>query len=157
MIGRIGTLGLAVAAGVVALLAAAGPSQAETYLLAINAGNRFAAAEPAATDEVKRLYLKRKSQWRDGRASTPLARPDDHSAQRAFVEHVLGMSETDLARHWNRLRNTTGATRPPTVASPRELLQRIARDPGAFGVIGEDEAPKLPAGVRVLFDFEATE
>ena len=146
---------LIIALGWLASVVVAGSSRAETFVVVVNAENHFAATEEAARSELRRLYLKSKSAWPDTVVAVPYARPTTMPAQKAFVEHVLGFDETDLERHWRRLRETTGARPPETVESARELLQRVARNPGAFGVVGRDEAPKLPANVRVLLVLQA--
>lgn len=123
------------------------------YLIVINANNRFSDDEKIMKAQIKRLYLKQQRAWPNEFKSLPFGRPADNAAYDAFITHVLGMTETQLNSHWLRLKQTTGETPPEAVSSPRSLLRQIARNKGAFSIIRDDEARKLPAKVRILFSF----
>jgi hypothetical protein len=123
---------------------------AATYLVIGNASNRYFADAAEMKARLRELYLGDTGAWPWAGTSTPFARPVSDPAQIAFLESVLGMNDEELTAHWRRLAAISTATVPPEIGSARELIRRIARDEGAFGVVAASEAPKLPAKVRVL-------
>lgn len=125
----------------------------DSYLLVINANNKYSGNGEEMRQEIRRLYLRHKSNWPDEETSSPLGRPVHTDAHQAFLTFVLGMTQTELNDHWSRLKQISGETPPREVERPRTLLRQIARDKGAFSVIAESETRKLPARVRVLFTF----
>jgi hypothetical protein len=140
-----------VGVGRVAERVAAVPGTAVTYLVVVNANNPYSGREAAMRTAIKSLFLRDQIYWPDAGLSVPLVRPRDNAAFAAFVKDVLGMTLDELASHWRRLERDTGTTPPAQIGSARELLGRVARNQGAFSVIAEGEARKLPAKVRVLF------
>lgn len=123
-----------------------------TWALVVNAKNRTTATGDAARAVVKKLFLRELTQWPDGVDARPYAREDRSAEQAAFVAHVLGMNDAELARHWLRLKNMNGTTPPKEVDSDRLVLKYVARTDGAFGIVRIDAA-KGVADVRVLFEF----
>ena len=130
---------------------------AAIYLVLVNASNRYFADETELKAQIKALYLKKSPYWPDGELSTPIGRPLESPAQQAFLKEVLGMSATELDEYWRRLEASQGVLPPPEVLSARGLLQRVARNKGAFAVVGERRVRRLPAKVRILFWFAASQ
>ncbi len=128
-----------------------------TYLVLVNANNRYSADDVEMMAQIRRLYLKSESTWPNARQSIPFARPGGIPADRAFRALVLGMDGDDLDAHWRRLKRTSGTGQPETIVDVRDLMVAIARNPGAFGVIAKWETEKLPAKVRILFKFSTRE
>lgn len=135
-------------------LSASLASTVPTYLLVVNANNRFSANEVVMKAQVKRLYLKQQLSWPDAAESLPFDRPIDNPAHHAFISQILEMTTGELDSHWLRLKQTTGETPPDAVSSVRSLLRQISRNEGAFSIIEEGETRKLPAKVRILFRFD---
>jgi hypothetical protein len=130
------------------------PAQAaaETFLVVINAGNRISGSDAELREVVRQLYLKEESRWPNDLPSLPIARPAKNPATSAFTEAVLGVSPEDLETHWAE----AGAKPPGAIGPVRDLLRQISRNKGAFSVVAAAEAEKLPAKVRVLFEFTTT-
>ncbi len=125
---------------------------AETFLVVINASNRISGSDAELREVVRQLYLKEESRWPDDLPSLPIARPAKNPATSAFTEAVLGVSPEDLETHWAE----AGAKPPGAIGPVRDLLRQISRNKGAFSVVASAEAEKLPAKVRVLFEFTTT-
>ncbi|MFO1076903.1 MAG: hypothetical protein U1E73_04155 [Planctomycetota bacterium] len=129
------------------------PAKAKvTYVLVVNAKNAVTETGDAAKAVVKKLFLKDLTQWPDGTEAKPYRRPDGTSIQDAFLASVLGMSSSELARHWLRLKSQDGTTPPKEVDTDRMVLKYVARTEGAFGIVPKD-AVRDVEGVRVLFEF----
>ena len=124
-----------------------------TYLVVVNANNPFSAEQQTMMAQIKRLYLKQQHAWPNDDKSIPFRRPVENEAYGAFNTEILRMTERELNSHWLRLKQTSGETQPEAVSSVRSLLRQIARNKGAFSIIRDGEARKLPAKVRVLFSF----
>ncbi len=147
---------LAAAQGVSSPAARAGTAERVTYLVLVNAGNRLKGTVASLKEQVRQLYFGERREWPDARRGHPIDRPAESGAYRAFAEAVLGMSPDELASFWRRAETTDGGRRPPAIGPVKQLLRRIAREQGAFGVIAEHEVERLPARVRVLFRFRAS-
>ena len=131
--------------------------EAASYLVLVNANNRYLANAQDMRERVRKLYLKAERAWPDEVVSKPFGRPAGTPAQDAFVALILGMTPKEVAVHWRRLRGEERLIPPPAIDGVRALLQQIARDEGAFGVVAADESERLPAKVRVLFRFASAE
>ena len=123
-----------------------------TYALVVNANNKTSESGDAAKAVIKKLYLKDLTQWVGGTEAKPYSREAASAAQVAFLKDVLGMSESELARHWLKLKNMNGSTPPKEVDTDRMVLKYVAKAEGAFGVVAVDAA-KGVEGVKVLFEF----
>jgi len=132
----------------VALLAGtAATAQAAEYYLIVNAANDTSADK----DVVKRLFLKQQTSWPNGVSADPFDRSEGDAARNAFLQNVLGMTETELNAHWLQLKQTKGETPPRQVGSDNIIVRAVATKEGAFGFV--DDASSLPADVKVLFTF----
>lgn len=127
------------------------------FFVVVNANNPFSAEQAVMRAQIKRLYLKQQHAWPNEDKGIPFDRPADNSAHTAFTREILSMTEVELTSHWLRMKQTSGETPPETVSSVRSLLRQIARNEGAFSVIQDGEARKMPAKVRVLFRFSFDE
>lgn len=137
------------------VLSAAAAAQAKTYVVVINEANSAAqnASDPKAV--VKRLFLKRQTQWpNNGPSALPMARKSDSAVQKAFRAKVLGMSKSEVQSHWASMKQTQGETPPREVGTALILFRRLRREPGAFTVLSKDELSQAPGEVRVLYEFE---
>ncbi|MEM7226986.1 MAG: hypothetical protein AAF495_28715 [Pseudomonadota bacterium] len=123
------------------------------YLVLVNANNRTSTHDGDLVAMVKGLYLKTNDHWPNGRPSTPLSRPNDNAAQKAFQRLILHLDSTELSAHWQQLASETGRQPPQVVRGAKDLVRVVAQNQDAFGVIKEGEVKKLPAKVRVLFKF----
>ncbi len=135
-------------------LTVASPLQAaaETFLVIINANNRVSGSETGLREVVRQLYLKEESRWPDDLPSLPIARPDENAATAAFAQTILGIAPEELETYWAEAE----ANRPKAIGPVRELLRQVSRNKGAFSIVAAAEAKKLPAKVRVLFEFTTT-
>lgn len=122
---------------------------AEGYVIVVNAAN----SSNADTDEIKNLFLKKRTIWSDGITAEPMARGHGSAEQEAFLKYVLGMTQTELDNYWASEKSKTGATAPREVRSKNILLRQISRKDGSFGVLRKEDAASLPDSVKILMDF----
>jgi len=152
---RAAGLSVVVAVALVAGGLAATPAAAAEYVLLVNAGNDHPSGEEGRA-MVQRLFLKRASQWPDGTKAFPLDRPAANDAHKAFVENVLGTSESKLQSWWTKLKQERGATAPRAVGAPSLLKQAVGMRDGAFGFAKRSEVAPVPDNIRVLFTFDGS-
>lgn len=136
---------------------AVGAVATATYLVLINAENPYVANDRSAEKIVRDLYLGQSGQWPDGSPAVAFARPAGHPAQQALVDCFLertGGKASDGRRH---SAEHMGASGPEVVPDARTLIRRIARAQGGIGLAAADEVDLLPAKVRVLFRFDASD
>ena len=128
-----------------------------TYLVLVNANNRYNAVDADMVAMVRRLYLRDETAWPDSFNIDPFGRLGGSDAQRAFRALVLGMTHDEEGAHWRRLNAASGEAPPKVFFQPRDLVRAIAKHKGGLGVVAAWEVSKLPAKVRVLFAFSARE
>ncbi len=142
-----------VVASLVALAGCTDPASSKTFMVLVNANNAYSGKQVTMITQIRRMYLKLQTRWPNSEKVLPLGRPDDSDAHAAFAWVVLGMSRSEINTHWLRLKQRSGRGAPYKVSSVRNMLRQVAKNAGAFGIIEQGEARKLPAKVRVLFRF----
>lgn len=127
------------------------PTFADGYVVIVNDKNNFSGSKKELVEQVKQLFLKRKGNWPDGTKARPLGVPNGSSEYQSFLQHVLDMSDSQLAQHWLRIKQINGKTQPDEINNARVLAKIVARHKGAFAVVASETT--LPEGVKVLFPF----
>jgi len=129
------------------------PAAAGDYVVVVNEANTFSADAEQMRNQVRRYFLKESKNWPDGSNVVPFARKPGNASYDAMLVGILGMNQSEFDAHWARKKQTTGDTRPRSVGSSNILLRLIKRDAGTIGVIEKADAGKIPAGVKILFEF----
>lgn len=101
----------------------------------INAGNPFAGSTAEIIGLVEQIRRGDIETWPDGEPARWIDRPPNHPAQRE-VERRFG--------------HAVGSATTRTIADPSELIATVAERPGVISVLNFNEAPTLPATVKVL-------
>jgi ABC-type phosphate transport system substrate-binding protein len=90
--------------------------------------------------EVRNIYLGRTTRWPDGRRITVIVRPATTEAGRAFLRHVVRMSEIDFSQDWLGVVFRGHASSPPRVIGQAEAVRKlVAGNAGAIGVVLSSE------------------
>lgn len=141
--------------GSIALLAAQPTKptpKADSYAVIINDKNPCKDNGTAAQATIKKLFLKQMTKWQDGTAAKPYGRKAGSAEKAAFQKSVLGMGESEVARHWLKMKNLDGTTPPKGVNSDRMVVKYVAKHKGGFGVVKLDTAKKSK-GIKILYTF----
>jgi ABC-type phosphate transport system substrate-binding protein len=105
--------------------------QAQTVIIV----NESVAAKSLSVKELMDVYTLNKTHWDDGSRISVFDLKNGKTKE-AFLSYV-GMSEDELKRIWLR-KQFTGKARPPkAVSSEDEVMELVARTPGAIGYIGQ--------------------
>ena len=95
-----------------------------------------------------RLYFgMRLNQWPDGQGVKVFVLPDNHPLHERVVKAVLGLYPYQLRRAWDRQIFSGTGQAPVVVSSESELMDRVAKTPGA---IGYAPSGSLSPSVRAL-------
>lgn len=134
------------------LLVLSVPLRADSFFMVVNKANPILSQGETAKRKVARLYLGERQKWPHGEEAKPIARRDISVAHLALLSEVLGMTQTELDRHWRSRKQTAGISRPVEIVSAGIALRMVAAMPGAFVMISANERKSLPEGVAILFE-----
>lgn len=95
-----------------------------------------------------RLYFgMRLNQWPNGQGVKVFVLPDNHPLHERVVKSILGLYPYQLRRAWDRQLFSGTGQAPVVVATEAELMDRVAKTPGALGYAA---AGSLNPSVRAL-------
>lgn len=95
--------------------------------------------ESLRTDELRRIFLRKKTQWKNGSSITVYDRSVDHEIRHEFSERFLQKKPSELREYWMNLQLTRGL-RPPKVLRSAKLVKRyLQRVRGGIGYLYESE------------------
>lgn len=81
-----------------------------------------------------RLFLSmRLTQWPNGEPVRVFVLPDNHPLHERVVKGLLGLYPYQLRRAWDRQLFSGTGQAPVVVSTESELIDRVARTPGAIG------------------------
>ena len=138
---------LTVALAVAALLA---PGRASTQ----DAGFKVVANPSVAGATISKavladIFLGRVAQWGDGKPISAVDQSLTSEVRKQFSDKVLGQTTMAVNHHWMREIASVRGKRPPIVKnSDAEVLQHVARHPGAVGYVAASAT--VPATVKVF-------
>lgn len=100
------------------------------------------------TQNEARLYMTmRLNQWPDGRRTQVFVLPDNDPLHEAVAKEILGLYPYQLRRVWDRQLFSGTGPAPITVATEAQMIERVAKTPGALGYA---ESRRLDASVHKL-------
>ena len=99
------------------------------------------------TDDLNRIFLGKKTLWESGTRIVPAMPEEESPAGETFLSGTLKKSVSQFRAYWKRLLFSGGGTVPKVFRSNEQLLDFVARQPGAIAVI---EASAVNDRVRVL-------
>ncbi len=101
--------------------------------------NRSVAEQHLDKDiDLRAIFSLRTRYWADGELIHIYVLPDNHPIHQAFVKHQLHMFPYQLRRTWNRVIYTGSGQAPTTVASIKEMLEKVKTTKNAIGYIDKD-------------------
>ena len=98
-------------------------------------------------DDLTRIFLGKKTLWDSGTRIIPAMPEEESPAGELFLTGTLKKSVSQFRAYWKRLLFSGGGTVPKVFKSSGQLLDFVARQPGAIAVI---EASAVDDRVRVL-------
>ena len=110
----------------------------------VNKENKLASL---TTDDLTRIFLGKKTLWDSGTRIVPAMPEEESPAGEAFLSGTLKKSVSQFRAYWKRLLFSGGGAVPKVFRNHDQLLDFVARQPGAIGVV---EASAVDDRVRVL-------
>jgi len=99
------------------------------------------------TDDLTRIFLGKKTLWESGTRIVPAMPEEESPAGETFLAGTLKKSVSQFRSYWKRLLFSGGGTVPKVFRSSDQILDFVARQPGAIAVV---EASAVDDRVRVL-------
>lgn len=99
------------------------------------------------TDDLTRIFLGKKTLWDSGTRIVPAMPEEESPAGEVFLSETLKKSVSQFRAYWKRLLFSGGGTVPKVFRNSDQLMDFVARQPGAIGVV---EASAVNDRVRVL-------
>jgi ABC-type phosphate transport system substrate-binding protein len=100
-----------------------------------------------STDDLNRIFLGKKTLWESGTRIVPAMPEEESPAGETFLAGTLKKSVSQFRAYWKRLLFSGGGAVPKVFRSSSQLVDFVARQPGAIAVI---EASAVDDRVRVL-------
>jgi ABC-type phosphate transport system substrate-binding protein len=113
--------------------------------------NARSGVERLSHDDAVNIFMGRYRQLPSGIAAQPIDQPEAQPERARFYRLLVNKDLTEINAYWARL-VFSGKTSPPRQArSQAEILDWLARQPGAIGYI---ERGQIDARVRVVLELE---
>nr|WP_090829193.1 hypothetical protein [Nitrosovibrio tenuis] len=109
--------------------------------------NPSVAEKTLSKTSLRAIFGMRLHTWSDGTAIRVFVMADDAPLHAAFSKEKLNVFPYQLRSAWDRLVFSGTGQAPDTVASPEEMLARVAGTPGAIGYLTKS---KTDGRVNVL-------
>lgn len=139
-------LAVFVIASILALPAVVQAQSAEIKVV----GHAGTTPEFIAKKDLARIFLKKKTRWRDGRSAEPVDQRRAPELRERFSEQILGMSVDVVESHWQAQVFSGRNTPPRAFASDSEVLDYVRRTPGAVGYVSGATAISGVTVIRVV-------
>jgi len=101
--------------------------------------------------QIKSIYLGQQTHWSNGHLIKLFKLPSTHKTHNVFVKNTLGLYPYQFNRRWQKLVFSGFALKPSVAIGEQELLDSIAKTPGAIGYV---ENKIIMEGVRYVALFE---
>ncbi|MCL2919096.1 substrate-binding domain-containing protein [Shewanella litorisediminis] len=99
--------------------------------------------------DISRIYLGKLKTFPGGGPVVPLDLKEGSSTRTAFVDKVLGKSESQLKAYWSKL-VFSGQGQPPKSVDDAEMLNLVASNPNMIGFV---DAANVNDTVKVIARF----
>ncbi len=104
-------------------------------------------ANALSADEIKRIFLGKKSKFPDGSRAVPVGQDDKSAVVTEFNEKVLDRSSNQLKAYWSKLIFTGKGAPPKKAGSNAEVLKMVASEPDKIGFV---DSASVDGSVKVV-------
>jgi ABC-type phosphate transport system substrate-binding protein len=101
--------------------------------------NQASEVDTLKRTELVRIYLGKKTLWASGAKIAPALLPEDSAVTQSFIQQILRKSVDQYRVYWKRRLFSGAATLPKSFRTSAEVVDFVARNPGAIGLV--DKAP----------------
>lgn len=86
-------------------------------------------------EQIELIYLGKKTLWDSGQRIVPVLVNEESEESKRFLENVLKKSVAQYRAYWKRRLFSGGGAVPKTFRTSTEVVEFVARTPGAIGVV----------------------
>ena len=130
-----------------ALWGRAGSARADDFVVIRNAKNTTTALSAA---DAKSMAIGKKKTWPGGAVVLMVLPAVDSPALGWFASTICGVSGSSLMAKIKQEVFKGELRKPVIAASPKEVIDAVAADDGAMGIVAAGDAKALPASVATL-------
>ena len=87
------------------------------------------------TEDLESIFLGKQTLWKNGKKVFPALLSEETPAAKEFIEKALGKSTAQYRAYWKRRLFSGGGTVPRAFATSAEVIEYVAKTPGAVGVV----------------------
>jgi ABC-type phosphate transport system substrate-binding protein len=117
------------------------PKDKTAFTVIVNPENT---ATEVTMQDLTRIYLGKKTLWDSGARISAGMLETEQPVMRAFIEKDVQRTLDQYRAYWKHMLFSGGGTAPRTFRTPAEVVDFVAREPGAIGIVAGS-----PAGDRV--------
>lgn len=100
-------------------------------------------------EELRRIFLRQVTNWKDGETVSVFERPFDSPIGREFSQRVLKKTAEELKTYWMELQVTKGMKPPKVLRSASLVKEYLQRVRGGIGYIHENEVDESVKVVKI--------
>ena len=116
------------------------------YKVIVNGKNTL---KQLSREDLARIFLGKKTLWDSETKIMPAILPEKEKVTQVFIKKVIRKSISQYRAYWKRRLFSGGGTPPKTFRTSQEVLDFVAKHPGAIGVVeasvNEDKKVKVLA------------
>ncbi len=136
----------------VSLVFAKDNSEESNFLIIVNSENPYKNQIDKGLRKIELIYKGNSKEWPGNLKATFLSRGENNPVQIEFYRRILKMNINEVNTFWEA-KSTRGVYKPKSIENIRNLINEISRNKGSVSIISKSEMEKLPAKVRVLYEF----
>ena len=122
------------------------------FLIIVNSENLYKNEIDKGLRKIEYIYKGNSKEWPGNLKATFFSRGDNHLVQREFYRKVLNMNVDEVNAFWE-VKASRGLYKPNAVENIRDLINEVSKNKGAISIILKSELEKIPAKIRVLYEF----
>lgn len=108
-----------------------------------------AVADALNKDEIKQIFLGKKTQWEDNSGIT-FVLPDDDKLLSAFLKAYIGKTPDQFKNYWKKQVFTGKGKMPKALGTSAELMKFLADNQGAISFMRSEEVDKAQVNILSL-------
>ncbi|MAI29265.1 MAG: hypothetical protein CMP38_03555 [Rickettsiales bacterium] len=123
-----------------------------SFLIVVNSENSYKNEIDKGLRKIQLIYKGNSKEWPGNLKATFFSRGDNNPVQIEFYRKILNMNLKEVNTFWES-KASRGIYKPNSIENIRDLINEISRNKGAVSIISRSEMEKIPAMVRVLYEF----
>ena len=122
------------------------------FLIIVNSENSYKNEIDKGLRKIELIYKGNSKEWPGNLKATFFSRGDNHLVQHEFYRKVLNMNVDEVNTFWE-VKASRGVYKPNAIENIRDLINKVSKNKGAISIILKSELEKIPAKIRVLYEY----